>query len=180
MDRPQIKLTEDERVLLAQIELDASALANHHAARQNGEAVCSLMRSLISRNAIPEHRLKFVSDSAYNRGGRGRSRLDIFEKNGTRGEDIFRHPHFLSCLRYFVYGANLPPRIAQTFHSEVAECGSVTSGDIKPLCSFARQQVRANSLEPHDAAEEFFKLALDCGLDPDYANYIRDAVRKVR
>lgn len=38
-------------------------------------------------------------------GGRGRSRADVFEKNGTRGEAIFRHPHFLTYLRYFLYGA---------------------------------------------------------------------------
>lgn len=180
MEIGTIELIDDEKGLLAQIKLDASALTDHNEARRNGEAVCALMNSLISRNTIPEHRMQFFTDPAYNKGGRGRSRLAIFEKNGTSGEEVFRHPHFLPYLRYFILGAHLPPDIARGFRSEVASCGPVTSGDIAPLCRFAKQQARAGRLQPRAAAEEFFKLGLDCGLSPDYAALIRDAVMKLR
>ena len=63
--------------------------------QRNGEAVCALMKSLIARKVIPELRVKWFTDPAYFPGGRGKSRQQVFERNGCRGEDIFRHPHFL-------------------------------------------------------------------------------------
>ena len=143
-----IELTPLERELAEQIEMDAHALRDcgEHA-RANGELVCGLMRSLIARKGIPEVRARFFNDANYNVGGRGRSRRETFEKNGTRGEDIFRHPHFLVYLRYFLLGADLPDAVKAGFTAEVAKCGHVTSGDIVPLGALARQQTRAHRLD---------------------------------
>jgi len=49
-------------------------------------------------------------DPAYFVCGHGLSHLQVFEKNGTRGDDVFRHPHFVKYLRYFLYGPDLRRR----------------------------------------------------------------------
>ena len=46
--------------------------------------------------------------------------------------------------------------------------------------NLARRQVRAFGLAPHDAAEEYFKLALDGGVWVSHALHIEDRVRKLR
>jgi hypothetical protein len=173
-----MELTEAEQKLLDQIELDAMALRGcPDRARANGELVHALMMSLLARKAIPDIRTNFFNDPDYNIGGRGRSRYATFEKNGTRGENVFRHPHFLKYLRYFLFGADLPSNVKADFANEVAKCGLVTSGDVVPLGAFARRQVRAAGLDAKRAAEEFYKLALDLHLGRDTAASIRNAVK---
>jgi hypothetical protein len=105
---------------------------------------------------------------------------DIFKKNGAHGEEIFRRPHFLKHLHYFLYGPDLPPQVIEAFRQKVADIGFVTSSDIVPLGAFARQLTRANKLDASDPAEEFFKLALDCGLALHEARSIRDSVKTAR
>jgi hypothetical protein len=51
---------------------------------------------------------------------------------------------------------------------------------VVPLGAFARQQTRTYRLQPADATEEFYKLALDLNLSQSYASAIRDAVRRAR
>jgi len=176
-----IELTPSERSLLAQIELNALALRNggEHALA-NGELVCGLMRSLIARKGIPEVRAKFFNDPDYNIGGRGRSRRETFEKNGTLGDNIFRHPHFLIYLRYFLLGADLPAAVKADFTAKVTDTGHVTSSDVVPLGTFARQQARTHRLDATRAAEEFYKLVLDLGLSTGTATSIRNAVKRAR
>jgi hypothetical protein len=178
-----IELTPPERDLFARLKFEFDALAagdGGDAARSNGDLAYRLMKSLLARNAIPEPRLRFFNDPDYNIEGRGRSRREVFEKNGTRGEEIFRHGNFLKYLRYFLFGADLPPEVIASFAGKVADCGSITSGDIEPLEKFARQQTREHRLTAEGAAEEFYKLALDLNLDQSYAASIRNSVRAVR
>src|ERR1700730_11360493 len=94
-----VDLTVEERTLVSQIDFNPSS-EKHDADywRAVGAASQKLMESLIARKAIPEVRTKFFTDPEFNIGGRGRSRANIFEKNGTRGGAIFRHPHFLKYL----------------------------------------------------------------------------------
>jgi hypothetical protein len=178
-DTGAVELTEQERRLLNRIELDALSL-KHENARQNGDLACELMKSLLLRNAIPEVRMEYFSIPQFNVGGHGSSRMAIFERNGTRGDDIFKHPHFLKYLSYFIYGARLPDRVIRDFCHEVQKCGQVTSGDIAPLGKFAKRQTRSEQLDPGTAAEEFYKLALDCRLSESTARSIRDDVKRVR
>lgn len=46
--------------------------------------------------------MQLVTNPDFNIGGRDKSRKQFFEGNGSRGESIFRHPHFLKYLRYFI------------------------------------------------------------------------------
>jgi hypothetical protein len=79
-----------------------------------------------------------------------------------------------------VHGPDLPAAVLDGFAAKVAACGSVTSGDIVPLGEYAKQQTRAHGLDGGGAAEEFYKLALECGLEEYEARSIRDAVKTVR
>ena len=55
---------------------------------ETADAMEELMESLLERDAIPLARRKFFSDPDYYVGGHGRSRLQTFEKNGTRDSSI--------------------------------------------------------------------------------------------
>lgn len=175
-----IELTETEKALFDQIELDPLALHDHVRAHQNGESVAELMKMLVDREAIPEHRVRWFVDAEYNVGGRGISRKERFERNGTQGPEIIRHPHFLDYLRYFMQGPNLPPAVLQSFAEKIDDCGQVTSSDIVPICKHARQLARVHLSNPRAAADEFFKLALEHGLGPSRATMIRKDVMTIR
>lgn len=177
-----VELTQREKELLSRIDFYPSSRESHDAGYWNGvgEASLALMRSLVARAAIPDIRTKYFTDPKFNVGGRGKSRAAVFEKNGTRGDAIFRHPHFLKYLHYFLYGPDLPEDVAAAFRKKVADIGFVTSSDIVPLGAFARRLTRTNTLNSGHAAEEFFKLALDCGLELHEARSIRDSVNAAR
>jgi hypothetical protein len=176
------ELTNEEEALLATIDFNPSSLGSHTASYWNAvaDAALNLAKLLLQRDAIPEIRMKYFNDPDFNIGGKGKSRRQIFEKNGTSGEAIFRHPHFLKYLQYFVYGPNLPREVVAAFEERIAESGFITSSDLVPLGRFARQLVRANHLNSSDAAEEFFKLTLECGLELHEARLIRDSVKAAR
>jgi hypothetical protein len=137
------------------------------------EAARTLTMSLLEREAIPRVRLSYFTDPELNVRGHGRSRKQIFERNGTRGENIFRHPHFFRYLRYFVLGPDLPGETVRRFAEAAAD-------DEDGLQAFAREEVRRRGLERTDAAEEFFKLALELDLDPWIARGVRDAVMRLK
>ena len=176
--QPDFELTAPEQELLATIKLDQPALNGYEDEARNGNAVCMLMKSLLARRAIPEPRVKYFIDPGYNIGGRGKSRKQVFERNGCIGDDILRHPHFLEFLRYFLYGAELPEPVIQEFRDIARFMGEVTPKSITFLSKPARNMARAYSLDPHEAGDEFYKLGLDCGLKPAYADDVRRAVRK--
>lgn len=181
MSKPDIPLTPPERQLFDQIVLDNHGPAfNREAHLKNGALITKLFGLLINRGAIAEHRLSYFTKPEYNIGGRGSSRRQIFERNGTSCSAILSHGNFLPYFRYFVCGPDLPPRVLERFGDKVAECGQVTSSDIPVLCKFARQLARTHHLDPRTASEEFFKLALDHGLDLSTADFIRNQVRSVR
>ena len=139
-----------------------------------------LAERLLERKAVSEVRLRYFSDSGCNPGGRGKSRKDVFEKNGTRGEEILRHPHFLKYLEYFVYGPDLPGDIISKFKDTAASFGHLSGSDVLDLAPAARALVRRYRLNPHDASEEFFKLALECGAAPWSADTLRKSVGAIR
>jgi len=176
-----IAVTASEAALVAQIDF-APSLGRHDAPswRVVGNAAVALMASLIARKAIPPARMKFFTHPDCNIGGRGRSHCEVFEQNGKHGEAIFRDPNFVArYLRYFIYGPELPAPLVQSFEDEVAACGNVTSGDVLTLAGHAKRLAREYGLG-RAAADEFFRLALDCGLDPSDARVVRGAVMQVR
>jgi hypothetical protein len=177
--RTAIELTPQEKELVSKIDFNPTSAEHHDAEywRAVGEASVALMRSLIARKGVPEIRTKYFTDPEFNIGGRGKSRAAGFERSGTRGEAIFRHGNFLKYLHYFLYGPELPPGVVEAFRNKIAEIGFVTSSDIVPLGAFARQLARTNRLGGADSAEEFFKLALELGLELHEARVIRDSVK---
>jgi hypothetical protein len=113
-----VALTDDERALIARIDFDPDQMRLHgrfyDVIEESRAAAKEVTLSLIEREAIPKIRRAYFTDPALNVGLK-RSRIEVFEGNGTRGEDIFEHPHFLLYLRYFVFGPDLPKATIEGF-----------------------------------------------------------------
>jgi hypothetical protein len=108
------------------------------------------------------------------------SHKGLFERNNCAGDEIYTHPHFLKYLRYFLFGAELPPNVVAEFEAEVGEPRWVSLSDAIPLGKAAREITKRHGLTPHSAAEEFFKLCLDLGLSVNVADTVSRAVRKLK
>jgi hypothetical protein len=181
MTQADIDLTDNERELLGQIAFDWDVRKQDpDGFARNSEAVAQLITALLDRNGVPEHRLKYFTDPDYRKGRIKGSRRDLFRRNRCTDDEILRHPHFLEHARYFVCGPNLPEALVLEFREAVKGCGHVSPGDAIDLANLARRQVRAFGLAPHDAAEEYFRLALDGGVWVSHALHIEDRVRKLR
>jgi hypothetical protein len=174
---PDIELTDREHELLSRI---------HFGQPSHGE-ICASLRPmdeltnlLLDRQAIPDVRLLYFTEPDRNPGARGKSRQQIFEQNGTKDDEIQVHPSFLKILEYFLFGPQLPASIIKMFKDEAIFSGMLTYGDINDLTPKARAAVRSYNLAPHDAAEEFHKLALECGASPDGAASLRKSILSVR
>lgn len=178
MRQPDIELTESERDLFGRIEFDQGRVS-HETWLANANLVEQLFDLLMDRGAIPQHRLRWFTDPQLNPGGRGKSREEQWARNGTSGREVLRHGNFLAYLAFYVCGPDLPMAARQAFRKAAEDCGMVTSSDVPVLSKTARAIARQYRLEPHAASDEFFKLALDCGLG-DRAVYIRDGVRSLR
>ena len=162
-----IKLSAEEENLLKQISFTD---LSHEVLKKSCSAAGDLAKLLIERDCIPRIRVEYFTNPEYNVGLRA-SRKETFEKNGTKGEDIFYHGNFLRYLRYFIFGPDLPRTVIIDF------CENIESDD---LLAFVRSQVRKHRLNPGKASEEFYKLALECGLPEWNARSIRDTVKNVR
>lgn len=174
---PDIELTERENELLSQINF---AHTRHDELRASLAPMEALSASLLNRGAISEIRLLYFTDPERNPGGRGKSRQQIFEKNGTTEAEICAHPNFLKFLEYFIYGPDLPKTVLEKFKDTMSFSGYLTAGDINDLTPEARAFVRASQLNPYEAADEFHKLALECNASPSSAESIRKLIRAVR
>ncbi len=174
-----IHLTLEERVLSDRLILDQSDLrGDSDLAVQNGERACQLMKLLLARDAIPEPRLKYFNDPSYREGYPRGSRRQLFERNKTSGDEIYRHPNFLAYLRYFLLGANLPQQVIDDFSAKILSFGHVGPSDALDLGKYARGLTRKEGLSSHDA-EAFYQLALDCGVYQGHAQRIQDIVEKI-
>lgn len=151
---------------------------DHEQWKRQGPQILLLLKSLTERKAIPEIRLRYWSDPDYHIGRIKASHQGLFERNGTTGEDIFTHAHFLPYLRYFIFGAQLPEHMIAEFQEVVGNPEWVSSGEITDITKGARRLVRKYGLHGED--EEFYRLALDAGLSQSFAKAVRDAVKQVR
>lgn len=176
MRDPDISLTDDELALLSAIRIDWD---NEKILRDSIAHMEALAVSLLARDAVPAVRLAYFTDPELNPGGRGKSRQDIFEKNGTCGKEILRHPHFLQHLKYFIYGPDLPAAAIEKFKDE-SRFSHLSGSDVNDLAPYARSCVRQNSLDPYHAADEFYKLAIECGAMPGFAENLRRSIRAVK
>ena len=176
MRDPDISLTSEEQSLFSEIRFDWQQIDELRDLIAPMEALAS---SILERGVVPEVRIAYFTNPDFNPGGRGRSRQDVFEKNGTSGDDILRHPNFLEHLNYFICGPDLPAEAIEKFKKESAYC-HLSGSDVIDLTPYARQCVRQNRLDPHHASEEFFKLAVECGAMPGFADNLRKSVRAIK
>ncbi|WP_057091931.1 hypothetical protein KV708_08565 [Comamonas thiooxydans] len=175
--KPDIELTEGELLLLKEIKFNARS---HDELRALIGPMASLATSLLDREAIPEVRLLYFTEAERHPSGRGKSRQDVFEANGTVGDEILSHPHFLKYLEYFIFGPALPQQTIESF-KDAAQFGEhLSRSDMSDLLPTAKQMVKSQRLDPNIAAEEFHKLALECGALPSTASSLRDSIRKIR
>ena len=175
-----IELTEPEKILVLRIDFEDEHRSDE-SRKADAKARVELMRSLLQREGIPECRRKYFTDPEYNIGGHGRSRRQVFEGNGTRGDRIFTHGNFTKYLRYFLFGADLPDDVVAAFRQKLTEYGRpFTSGDAYDLSIYARKLARSRIVGRPINAEEFYKLALDCGLEADDARSVRDSIMQIR
>ena len=174
-----IELTDTEKALAEKIQFDGPTVGRDHDLwKRNGDLVVQLVNAFMARDAIPKIRLEYFTDAEH--GSRGKSYQRLFENNGTEGEDILRHASFLKFLRYFMRGPDLPLPVIEAFSDVVESCGPVTSGDVEILRKNARTLTKQYSLPPHHAADEFYKLVLECGAGQMYADSVRRAVLEVK
>lgn len=169
----KIKLTEEEQVFWNKIFLDQPS-------RESEESSCKLAKNLLNRKVIPQIRQDYFTKPKYNIGGRGKSRMEVFQQKGINGEEIFKHLNFHKYLRYFILGPALPLEVIQEFNALVDENKPVTSGDQKSFCILARNQVRQYLLDSKKVSEEYFKLCLELNLDIDMAKEIRNIVKRMK
>ena len=178
-----IELTDEEKALVETIDL--RTVHQHHsegyaAHEANKQPILALLKSLSERHAIPEERLNYWTDPAYNTGRLKTSHKGVFERNGRTDQEIYTHPHFISYLRYFLFGPDLPVSVIGKFEERVGNPSWVTSSDVAPIGKFARALAREYQISRNHASEEFFKLCLDIGLGLDTAGSVRRSVMQLR
>ncbi len=140
------------------------------------DAMESLVTSLLERGAVPDVRLSLFDDPKYAETGH-KSRQSVFESNGTRGRDIFRHPHFIPYLNHFIHGPDLPRPVIEGL-CRILNDDSGTSGMVlDQYCRYARSCMREFKLERSKAATEFFRLGVEIGMALDDARSLRKAAR---
>lgn len=176
-----IQLTDEEKALARDVQWNMAVLVTEDFVARTAalEQMGRLTESLLRRKAIPTVRLDFFAKPKMNVGGHGKSRAEVFERNGTHGKEAFRHPHFAQYLRYFIFGPDLPEVTIAGFQ-KIVDDGLGTSGMVlEQLAAFVRSEIRQKRLDRRQAAEEFFKLAHEIGR-PDLAENVRSAAMSVR
>ena len=125
------------------------------------ENMGQLAESLLGRSAVPSQRIKYLTDPEMFIGGYGKSRKDVFERNGIVGREIFHHPDFMKYLTYFMNGPDLPEETIDGF-CRIIEEDRGTSGEVlDQIMAYVRKEIRERHLSKHVVAEEFFKLAYE-------------------
>jgi len=156
----RVKLTEDEAKWNDQIPSTPDGITEWAQVADSMESLC---KSLLSRKAIPEIRLRVFADPNFAE-ARGKSPKQVFESNGTCDDDIYRHPHFIKYLRYFINGPALPAAVISGF-CKILNDDIGTSGMIlNDLRRYVRSCIRKYGLDRKSAASEFYKLAAELGL----------------
>ncbi len=89
---------------------------------------------------------------------------------------MYVHPHFWKYLLYFINGADLPRNVVDDFR----KIADYEFRDHNALSSLASRTSRILPGDHSSKAEEFFKLAIDCGCPVSEALGVRRAVMQVR
>ncbi len=137
-----------------------------------------LMKSLLKRNAIPEIRLRVFSNPSFAETW-NKSPKQIFESNGTSGDNIYRDPHFIKYLHYFIKGPDLPSDVIIGF-CKILNDNMGTSGMIlNDIRKYVRSCIRSFFLDRISAASEFYRLCVELNTKFD-PHSIRKAAMSTR
>jgi hypothetical protein len=173
----QIELTANEQDLVNQILFGHARNLEYEETIANGERSATLVQSLLDREAIPEVRMRYFTDPEYHISNPKASLYELFLRNTRTAAEMYRHPHFLPYLHYFVFGADLPQGVKETFLARYLE----SDGDREQLADLARSQLRElmRTRPPQDykLPESFYQLALDCGCEQWDARAVRNALK---
>jgi hypothetical protein len=181
MSEHHVTMTAEEQELLEVVRpylesIDALRGLEPEEVRAVLDAAGELTESLLERDVIPQGRLDFFIEPEWNIRGHGKSRREVFRGNLKEGAKISRSSHFLKHLRYFIFGPQLPEDVVKEFRSKAAD-ETFGSRDAYELGRWAKGIAKTRGLVREDAAEEFHKLAAECGLDAQDGRSIRDLVR---
>lgn len=178
-----IDLTPSEEQILQSITFDTNQFVLGHrfveVLRESARNAKTLTLGLLERSAVPSIRWAYFTEARYNVGSK-KSRAEVFESNGTCGEEIFGHAHFLNYLKYFIYGPDLPESTIFGFQKIVDDDRGTSGMIMDSLRKFVRSEVKRYHLDPKIAGEEFYKLALECGVSEHLARVVRDAAMQSR
>jgi hypothetical protein len=170
-----INLTQSEAALYSRIP----QAPTHGGWEDVADAMEALIKSLLARNAVPDVRLRLFCDPDYAETG-NKSRQQVFESNGTAGNAIYRHPHFIPYLRHFIHGPNLPKDVIDGLCTVLNEDQGTSGMVMDQYRKHARASVRKHGLNPSEAATEFFRLGVEIGMVVHEARTLRDAARSTR
>ncbi|XJC72746.1 hypothetical protein ACHFCA_17235 [Delftia tsuruhatensis] len=174
---PDILLEASELQLLAKVHF---ASEKYDEIEASIGPMAALTESLLDRQAIPEIRLQYFTDPDFYPKGRGRSRQELFTREGCTDDEISSHPNFRKFLEYFVFGPNLPEHIIQAFRRGRSFGVRLSRSDKNDLLPVAKSFVKEHRLDPISVADEFFKLALECGALPEVAEELRKSIDGIR
>lgn len=177
---PPVVLTPDEVRFWALLRphVDASPWTNPPW-EPLADAAESLVDSLLARRAIPEVRLRLFEHGSMT-GTRARPVPEVFERNGSGGREMIRHPHFLPYLRYFILGPHLPADAISGLCQILNEDRGTSGMVMDQYRAFARASIRRHRLEPRRAAAEFYKLGIEIGMEENAAQALREAAIRTR
>ncbi len=136
--------------------------------------------SLITRNAIPQHRVDYFMKPEYKLGRTTKSWFEIFDDN-NRGISKYSHPNFLKFLKYFIHGADLPEKIKSDCEDIVSNHMFYRDDSIIELKDYFRKYyAHSNNLNISENLEEkIFQLGLDLGLNLFNAKLLRNYCMKL-
>lgn len=174
----EIKLTKQETEWISILNSFEISLDESYKIRISKlETAGLLSKSLLEREVIPEIRLKYFVEPAYNLGNTKRSHKDNFNMNGTVGEEILSHPSFFKYLKYFIYGADLPEELKVKL-GNLYKNMHYDDDFVEAATPILKQYFFNSSVERSSFSEEVFKMSLDLGVQLNFAKIIRDKVLK--
>ena len=172
----KIELTEEETKLFDSAQ-SCNIENNFEDNQKSLNSSLQLTELLIARKAIPINRLKYFTHSEFQHGGIKMSRKEVFESNGTKGKAIFKHPHFIKYLIYFINGANVSNDIYEVSKASI-ENTSFQDDAISNIFAYLKftKSIPKDKANRNNFANEIFKLVVDLGFEPDLCINIRKKI----
>lgn len=145
------------------------------------KACKKLTESLLKRDVIPQHRIKYFTNAEYNLGRGNKSRKYYFEEILNGKGDILEHQDFLKYLDYFINGSKLTQEFKEKLQKVKDEC-AYDSDFPDESYTIIRAHFRKNTdnIQKKDFANEVFKLCLDMGLSLYVSSRVQEKLMRIR